>query len=231
MVLTLSNTEHGNALDAAMCTAGVEALIAADSNPDVRSVVIAGEGSTFCTGASFETLLEKRHTCEVQAEQIEALHSWIEAIRSFPKPVIAAVEGMASNAGFSLALACDFIVAAESATFGITCSEWGPCAYGGMTWSLAQSLPRQLISELLMTGERATATRLQQWGMVNQVAPAGAAFTQALAFARKLEQRAPQALAGIKELVNDAANSSLSQQMVAERALASNLPNEDTVAS
>src|SRR4029078_7202818 len=88
----------------------------ADSNPEVRSVVITGAGSTFCAGGNLQRLLDNRSKPpNVQAQSSEALHGWIEAIRTFPKPVIAAVEGAAAGAGFSLALACDLIVAAADA--------------------------------------------------------------------------------------------------------------------
>ena len=99
MVLTISNPELRNALGPEIYAAGIEALNAADSNPDVRSVVIAGEGSTFCAGGNLQRLLSNRDKPpEVQAQSIDGLHGWIDAIRTFPKPVIAAVEGAAGPA-------------------------------------------------------------------------------------------------------------------------------------
>ena len=218
MVLTLSNPEHRNALGPEIYAAGVEALNAADSNPEVRSVVITGAGSTFCAGGNLQRLLENRQKPpEVQAQSIEGLHGWIEAIRTFPKPVIAAVEGAAAGAGFSLALACDFIVAADNAVFVMAYSSVALSPDGGGTWSLAQALPRQLVTELLMCGERIGAERLAQLGVVNRVTATGAALTEALALADKLNGRAPNALASIKELVNDAATAPLARQLASER--------------
>ena len=218
MVLTLSNPEHRNALGPEIYAAGVEALNAADSNPEVRSVVITGAGSTFCAGGNLQRLLENRQKPpEVQAQSIEGLHGWIEAIRTFPKPVIAAVEGAAAGAGFSLALACDFIVAADNAVFVMAYSSVALSPDGGGTWSLAQALPRQLVTELLMCGERIVAERLAQLGVVNRVTATGAALTEALALADKLNGRAPNALASIKELVNDAATAPLARQLASER--------------
>jgi enoyl-CoA hydratase/carnithine racemase len=107
----------------------------------------------------------------VQAQSIEGLHNWIEAIRTFPKPVIAAVEGAAAGAGFSLALACDLIVAAAT-----RCSSWPtarsrcrPTAAAAGAW---RALPRQLATELLMCGERIGAKRLHELGMVNRLCDA-----------------------------------------------------------
>src|SRR3569833_4584586 len=110
MVLTLSTPEHRNALGPEMYAAGIDALNVAETNPEVRSVVITGEGSMFCAGGNLQLLQSYRQQPpEAQAQSIESLHSWIESIRTFPKPVIAAVEGPAAGAGFSLCLACDMI--------------------------------------------------------------------------------------------------------------------------
>ena len=218
MVLTISNPDHRNALGPEIYAAGVEALNAADSNPEVRSVVITGAGTTFCAGGNLQRLLDNRSKPpEVQAQSIEGLHGWIDAIRTFPKPVIAAVEGAAAGAGFSLALACDFIVAAENAVFVMAYSTVALSPDGGGTWSLAQALPRQLVSELLMCGERIGSSRLHELGVVNRVTPAGTALEQALALAAKLNERAPNALASIKELLNEAAGAPLTQQLASER--------------
>jgi len=218
MVLTISNPDHRNALGPEIYAAGVEALNAADSNPEVRSVVLTGAGTTFCAGGNLQRLLENRSKPpEVQAQSIEGLHGWIEAIRTFPKPVIAAVEGAAAGAGFSLALACDFIVAADNAVFVMAYSSVALSPDGGGTWSLARALPRPLVNELLMAGERIGSTRLQQLGVVNRVTPAGGALQEALALAARLNERAPNALASIKELVNDAAAVTLVQQLASER--------------
>jgi enoyl-CoA hydratase/carnithine racemase len=218
MVLTLSNPEHRNALGPEMYAAGVEALSVAESNPEVRSVVITGEGAAFSAGGNLQRLLANREQPqEVQAQSIEGLHSWMEAIRTFPKPVIAAVEGAAAGAGFSLALACDFIVAADNAVFVMAYSNVALSVDGGASWSLARALPRHLVNELLMCGERITPARLHALGLVNLLTPAGGALAGALELAAKLNVRAPNVLASLKELVADASGASFSTQLAAER--------------
>ncbi|HRW73564.1 oxepin-CoA hydrolase, alternative type [Ottowia sp.] len=218
MVLTIHNPEHRNALGPEMYAAGVEALAAAESGSDVRAVVITGEGSTFCAGGNLQRLLTNRQKPpEVQAQSIEGLHNWIEAIRTFPKPVVAAVEGAAAGAGFSLALACDLVVAARNAVFVMAYSSVALSPDGGGSWSLAQALPRQLASELLMLGERIGAERLQALGLVNRLAESGEALADALALADKLGQRAPNALASAKELLGEARSHSLNQHLAMER--------------
>jgi len=218
MVLTIRNPDQRNALGPEIYAAGVEALNIAETSPEVRSVVITGEGGTFCAGGNLQRLQANRQQPpEVQAQSIEGLHGWIEAIRAFPKPVIAAVEGAAAGAGFSLALACDFIVAAGNSVFVMAYSSVALSPDGGGTWSLARALPRQLASELLMGAERITPERLHVLGVVNRVVAEGAALTEALALAERLNARAPNSLASIKDLMNEAAGATLHQQLAAER--------------
>jgi enoyl-CoA hydratase/carnithine racemase len=218
LILMLSNPEFRNALGPEMYTAGIEALNAAENNPDIRSVVITGEGAMFCAGGNLKRLqANRRELPEVQAQSIEGLHNWIEAIRTYPKPVIAAVEGAAAGAGFSLVLACDFVVAADNAVFVMSYSAVALSPDGGGSWGLTRALPRSLACELLMCGERISAERLHTLGLVNRVATAGDALNQALQLAEKLNARAPNVLASIKELINDAPVNTLSQQLASER--------------
>lgn len=218
LVLTLSNPEFRNALGPEMYAAGVEALSVAESSPDVRSVVITGANGIFSAGGNLQRLQSNRQRPpEHQAQSIEGLHNWIEAIRTFPKPVIAAVEGPAAGAGFSLALACDLIVAARNSVFVMAYSTIALSPDGGGSWSLARTVPRQLASELLLCGECIGAERLQQLGVVNRLADAGQALQQALDWCDNLNARAPNALASIKELLNDADGSSLNAQLARER--------------
>ncbi len=218
LVLTLSNPGQHNALDPEVYAAGVEALNAAENNPDVQSVILTGEGRTFCAGGHLRRLLQARDgDLQQQRQAVDGLHNWIDSLRTFPKPVIAAVEGAAAGAGFSLALACDFIVAAETAFFTAAHSRVGLSPDGGATWHLARALPRQLASDALMRGARLEARTLARHGLVNQVAPEGGALVAALALAAELNARAGNVLASVKELLQDAELHSLPAHLPAER--------------
>ena len=218
LILTLSNPEHRNALGPEMYAAGVEALSVAESSAEIKSVIITGEGELFRAGGNLQRLNNNRQLPpEHQAQSIEGLHNWIEAIRTFPKPVIAAVEGPAAGAGFSLTLACDLIVAARNSVFVMAYSNIALSPDGGGTWSLARSVPRQLATELLMLGERIQAERLHQLGVVNTLCEPGQALGTALTMAHLLNQKAHNALASIKELINEADAASLNHQLALER--------------
>jgi enoyl-CoA hydratase/carnithine racemase len=218
MLLLLSNPSQRNALGPEIYAAGIETLNRAGNSADVRSVVLAGEGPWFCAGGSLQRLQANRERePEYQAQSIEGLHNWIDAMRAFPKPIIAAVEGAAAGAGFSLALACDLIVAARDAVFAASYTNIALSPDGGMSWHLAQSLPRQLASEWMMLGERIAAERLHALGVVNRLADSGQALNDALALAAQLNGRAPNALASCKDLLNEARGTTLPAQLDAER--------------
>jgi enoyl-CoA hydratase/carnithine racemase len=218
LILTISNPEFKNALGPEIYAAGIEALNAAETNPEIRSVIITGEGSAFCAGGNLQRLLTNRKLAkDVQAQSIDGLHSWIDSIHTYPKPIIAAVEGAAAGAGFSLALACDLCVAADNAVFVMSYSTVGLSPDGGGSWALARALPRQLAMQLMLCGDRISAQRLFDFGLVNQVCSSGSALREALVLAERLNARAPNALASIKELLNEAPANTLSQQLPNER--------------
>ena len=218
LVLTLSNPTLRNALGPELYTAGIEALNAAESNSEIRSVIITGEGAHFCAGGNLQRLLTNREQPkEVQAQSIDGLHTWMEAIHTFPKPVIAAVEGAAAGAGFSLVLMCDLVVAARDSIFVMAYSSIALSPDGGGSWNLSKALPRQLAAELMLLGERISAERLHALGSVNRLVESGTALTQALELAERINARAPNAMQSIKELMNDAATQSLNAHLAQER--------------
>jgi enoyl-CoA hydratase/carnithine racemase len=218
LILTISNPALRNALGPEMYAAGVEALNAAEANPEIRSLIITGENGLFCAGGDLNRLqARRREPPEVQAQSIEGLHSWIDSIRTFPKPVIAAVEGAAAGAGFSLALACDFVVAASDATFVMSYSNVGLSPDGGGSWAVARAVPRALASQWLMLGERIGADKLAHFGLINTVCPPGEALAESLALANRLNARAPNSLSSIKELLEEAPITALTPHLAAER--------------
>ena len=218
LILTLSDPVLRNAMGPAMYAAGIEALNVAETNPDIRSVVITGEGAHFCAGSDVQRLKANREQpADVQAQIIESLHNWMEAIRTFPKPIIAAVEGAAVGSGFSLALMCDLVVAAQNSVFATAYSNLALSPDAGASWHLTRALTRQLAAELLILGERISAQRLHELGVINRLVDSGHALSEALALAERINARAPNVMSSIKDLVNDASDNSLTAQLAQER--------------
>ena len=218
LILTLSNPGARNALHPDMYAAGVEALSTAERDNEIRAVVLTGAGETFCAGGNLNRLLENRSKERaVAADSVGQLHAWIEALRDCAKPVIAAVEGPAAGAGFSLVLACDLIVAAQSAQFIAAYVKVGLSPDGGMSWALSHSLPRQLATEILIEGKPVSATRLHAAGVVNRVVGDGQALNAALDWSDELARLSPHAMDNIKSLLRDASSNSLQAQLAAEQ--------------
>ncbi|HSI59973.1 MAG TPA: enoyl-CoA hydratase [Ideonella sp.] len=218
LILTLSDPATRNTLSPQAYAAGIEALNNADSDPEVRAVVLRGDGAHFCAGGDLNRIGGARERPpEAQAASIDQFSAFVEALRGFPKPVIAAVEGHAAGGGMSLALACDLIVAAQDARFTMSYGRIGLSPDGGATWHLARALPRSLVLEMIWLAEPLSAQRLHQLGLVSRVVDSGQALAQALELVRLLARMAPNALASVKDLVHRAPGRKLREQMDAER--------------
>src|SRR6187549_652057 len=214
LVLTISDPATRNTLSTQVIAAGIEALGASEAKAEVRAVVLRGAGAHFCAGGNLQGLSERRAAGRpVQHQMIEHLHHFVTAIRAHPKPVIAAAAG----AGFSLALACDLIVAASDARFMVSHGKLGLSPDGGATWLLARSLPRALAQQLIWLAEPIGAEALRGHGVVTTVAPSGQALEAALQLADRLAAMAPNALASAKELIEQAGDGSFFAQLAAER--------------
>lgn len=218
LVLTISDPATRNTLSPQVFDAGVESLGVAEADPETRCIVITGDAGHFCAGGNLQRLASNREAGpEAQHAQLAKLNQFVEAIRVFPKPVIAAVEGAAAGAGFSLALACDLVVAAADAKFVMAYNRIGLSPDGGATWHLLQSLPRALALQLIWLAEPVSAQQLHGLGLVNRVTDKGEALDEALRMASTLAAFAPAALASGKELVNQWPQRTLAQQLDSER--------------
>ena len=218
LILTISDPATRNSLSEQVLAAGIEALNVAESDTQVRCVVLRGDGEHFCAGGNLQGLLARRQSGpEAQARMLDHLHQFVEALRAFPKPVLAAVEGAAAGAGFSLALACDLIVAAQDARFILSYARIGLSPDGGATSALVGALPRALVQQMVWLGEPVSAQQLASWNLVGWVTDKGQAFAEAVRLARRLADMAPNALASGKELVQQASGHTLTQQLAAER--------------
>lgn len=188
------------------------------ARPDLRAIILTAEGGFFCAGGDLNALQERRAlSIEERHARIELLHDVTRAIRVCPVPVIAAVEGGAAGAGFSLALACDLIVAGEDATFTASYVKAGLVPDGGLTAALARSVPRHLAMELCLMGQPVPSARLQALGVVSQTAPTGQVLSAAHTLADRLAQGPAIAQGHIRALVAQAYDQTEQDQLNSER--------------
>ena len=218
LVLTISDPATRNTLSAQVIAAAIEALGVAESDPEVRCVVLQGAGGHFCAGGNVQGLVERRAAGEAaQRRMLDHLHHWVETMASYPKPIVAAVEGAAAGAGFALALACDLVVAASDARFVMSHAKLGLSPDGGATARLAEALPPALVKRMLWLAEPVSTATLSDLGLVAIVSLPGSALADALILADRLAALAPGAVASVKELVAQAPRRTLGEQLAAER--------------
>jgi 2-(1,2-epoxy-1,2-dihydrophenyl)acetyl-CoA isomerase len=213
---TLNRPDSLNALNATMRSELLAALKAVRRDDAARAVVLTGEGRGFCSGADLQGGSGEREFRRVLTTEYNPL---IAAIRDLPKPVIAAVNGVAAGAGVSLALACDLVWAAEEARFIQAFVKIGLVPDSGSTRTLVRALGRHRAAELIFTGEPLSAAEAHAAGLVNRVVP-GAELAAAVAtLAAALAAGPTRAIGFAKRLINQAEDDSLEASLAMEAGL------------
>lgn len=218
-VLTLNRPDVLNAFNDAMGSALVDAVIEASGDPAVRSIVITGAGRAFSSGEDLGDLSEQYRAGTVPDlgdTLVNRYNPLIRAIRAAPKPVIAAVNGVAAGAGASVALACDFRIASEDAKLVLAFVRIGLVPDSGALWFLANIVGAARALELGASGHPVEAARALELGLFNQVLPPAEFGSAWRAFASRLASMPTVAFALTKELVNEAFDRSLDEQLDAE---------------
>jgi len=197
LLITINRPEARNAVNKAVAEGMAEALDRLESEPELSIGVITGAGDGFCAGQDLKALV---------AGEIGAVDNGGFAgiaQRRTAKPLIAAVEGFALAGGCEVALACDLIVSARGARFGVPEVKRGLVAAAGGLRRLPERLPLGLAKELVLTGEPITAERALELGLVNRVVEPGGALDAALELAGQIARNAPLALAASKQIIDE----------------------------
>jgi 2-(1,2-epoxy-1,2-dihydrophenyl)acetyl-CoA isomerase len=219
-IITLNRPASLNALTTEV---GQEFLAAVGEvqQSGARAIVLTGAGRAFCAGGDLREMQRiAEQEGKVEAffdEPLRLLNECILMIRRVPLPFIAAVNGAASGGGCNLALACDFVVAGESARFNQAFIKFGLVPDCGGTFILPRLVGWKRASELMMTGEVVTAARALEMGMINAVVPDDELLARALAMAEKLAQAPTAAIGRIKELLEASATNDYEAQLELER--------------
>lgn len=200
MIVTLNRPEARNAINLAVWVGAGMALAEADRDTDVRVVIITGAGEqSFCAGADLKAMSRGERIAPEDPEQAAWGFAGIVS-HIISKPVIAAVNGVALGGGTEIALACDLVVAADTAIFGLPEVKRGILAGAGGAFRLVQQLPRKVGMEMLLTGEPITAARALELGLVNAVVPRAQLMDAALALAEKVAVNAPLSVQASKRI-------------------------------
>jgi 2-(1,2-epoxy-1,2-dihydrophenyl)acetyl-CoA isomerase len=175
------------------------------ADPSVRAVLITGAGRGFSSGADLKAGFDPHPDDgmpDVRKELLEVYHPIIAGVRRLEKPVVAAVNGPAVGIGASLALACDLVLAAETAFFGLAFVNIGLMPDGGSTLFVPAAVGKARAFEMALLGERVPAERALEWGLVNRVHPDDALVGEANALVERLAEGPTRSYAGSKRALN-----------------------------
>lgn len=208
LVLTMNRPERKNAFTRPMLHQLKADLQAAADDPEVRVVILTGAGGAFCAGGDVKAMSEGQNRDKSFYEQRKELRGVMEVSRllhEMPKPTIAAIEGAAAGAGLSLALACDFRIAADTAKITTAFAKVGLSGDFGGTWFLTQIVGTAKAKELYFFSPLISGKEAERIGLVSRAVDEGTALEQALEFAAPLAAGAPLALGRMKANLNLAA--------------------------
>ena len=213
-LITLNRPAQLNALSDALMDELGDALLAADADAAVGAIVITGNEKAFAAGADIDAMADWGHA-EV-AERAFITRNW-ETIRQVRKPVLAAVAGFALGGGCELVLACDVIVAAESARFGLPEIKLAMLPGAGGTQRLPRAIGKAKAMDMALSARLLRADEADRYGLVSRVVPDAQLLGETLALAAQIATYSAPALAAIKESVNRAFESSLAEGILLER--------------
>jgi enoyl-CoA hydratase/carnithine racemase len=204
--ITLERPQAMNSLNFEMLEKANAQLEAWKTDPAVRIVAVTGTGRAFCAGADL-----KQAGLEAEPGKMDLLDTivvFFDLLRAYPKPVIAAVNGLALAGGLETVLCCDIVIAAESARFGDAHSNFGVYPGGGGAAILPRMIPAKVAKYLLFTGDSLPAAKMEAYGLVNEVVADAELLDRTQTFAEKLAKKSPIVLTRMKRVADEAADKS-----------------------
>ncbi len=200
LLITLNRPEAKNAVNKAVSERVAAAIDELESDPELVIAIITGAGGTFCAGMDLKAF--------ARGERANIPGRGFGGFTEKPpeKPVIAAVEGYALAGGCEIVLACDLVVAGDTAKFGLTETTRGLAAGAGGLFRLPKRIPANIAMEHVLTGAHFTAAQAHQWGLVNRLVPAGTALAAARELAQTIAANAPLAVRASKQIVKQSAD-------------------------
>jgi enoyl-CoA hydratase/carnithine racemase len=233
VTLTFNTPRNLNALSLAMLEALIAEFEAIAGDGQARVIVLAGVGSALSAGHDLKEMQAHRNDCDrgrsYYVELFARCSALMQAIVALPKPVIAAIEGVATAAGCQLVAACDLAVAGEKARFGLSGVNFGLFCSTPLV-AVGRAIPRKRAMEMAMTGQLYSAADAEHFGLVNRVVPEGRALEEAQALAKTIAQQSGPTLAIGKRTFYAQIEQPLDQAYaVASVAMIDNLAEPDSV--
>lgn len=215
LIITLNRADKFNSFNREMALQLIQELDKAEKDATVRAIVLSGTGKAFCAGQDLAEALDPNGP-GIKKIVEEHYNPIILRLRNIEKPIIACVNGVAAGAGANIALACDIVLAAKSASFIQAFSKIGLIPDSGGTFTLPRLIGMQLASALMMTGDKLSAEDARGFGMVYKVYEDAELLEKSLEFAGNLAAMPTLAIGLTKRLLNESATNNLTQQLKSE---------------
>jgi 2-(1,2-epoxy-1,2-dihydrophenyl)acetyl-CoA isomerase len=217
--ITLNRPDARNALDPTMTAEFDQTLVRIARDDTVRAVVLTGAGGTFCAGGDVRDMnREPARTPQYWRSHLRRSHRIVKGLYTLDRPVIAAVDGAAFGAGFSIALLADIVLASSRARFCMAFGRIGLIPDYGAFYTLPRAVGLQRAKEIMFSAREIGVAEAKDLGLVLEVLAPAALLPRAQALARALAQASPAALAMTKDALNGSMNSSLDQLLELEAA-------------
>ncbi|MFL1540248.1 2-(1,2-epoxy-1,2-dihydrophenyl)acetyl-CoA isomerase PaaG [Acinetobacter baumannii] len=219
--LTFNRPKALNSFNVDMHREVAEVINLWTKNPDVRCVVISGEGRGFCAGQDLgDRVVDPNAEAPDLGYSIETYYNpLIKMIVNMPKPVICAVNGVAAGAGANIALACDLVIAAKSANFVQAFCRLGLVPDSAGTWFLPRAVGHARAMGLALLGDKLPAETAKEWGMIWDVVEDAELKTKVTELAERLAKQPTFGLSLIKKAIHQSSNNTFDEQMLLERDL------------
>lgn len=221
-LIRLNRPNDGNALIPQMAQELLDAAIRCDEDPEVRAVVLTGNGKMFCAGGDLKAFAAQgEKVSRYIRDMTQAFHATISRFNWMDPPVVGAINGIAAGGGFSLALTTDIAIAAESARFTMAYTKAGLTPDGSASYFLGRLVGLRRAKEMALLNPMLSARQAMEWGLVNQVVADDQLLPMALEMAHQLAKGPTRSLGETKRLILSGATESLESQMEKEsRAIA-----------
>ena len=218
-IVALADPSTLNAIGPSLCTSLTRAFETLAAEGKVRAAILTGEGRAFCSGANLmdaaAAIPAEGGLPDLQAVAEQFYNPLLQTLRALPFPLVSAVNGVAAGIGCALALSGDLVLAADSASFTPAFRRVGLVPDGGTTWLLSRLVGRARAMEMVLLGEKLSAARALEWGLINRCVPDTELMPLALEIARNLAD-GPVSLGATRRLMWEGLERDWSDQLAAE---------------